>query len=75
MNSTQWLTFGRAKCEACAHSYRDNDPKQDRPGTILRCSLLPCAGRGRCQFAIYAREESFCGMEARHYVRKNEADS
>ena len=72
MKAQDWLAGERDKCQACAHSFRDDDPKQDKPGTILRCGLLPWSGRGKFQFAIYAREESFCGMDARKFQERND---
>jgi len=68
MNAHQWINGERDKCAACVHSFREDDPKQDKPGTIVRCGLL--MGGKRHQFAIYAREESFCGIEARHFEAK-----
>jgi hypothetical protein len=47
--------------ESCRHSFVENDPQQEIPGTILRCGWASIQWP---MFALYAREEDKCGKEA-----------
>lgn len=62
MNYQTWQKE-RLKCEQCKHSRREDDPKQDKPGTIMRCELF-LSGRGMNAYCIDARSDERCGVEA-----------
>jgi hypothetical protein len=50
----------------CKHVLIQDDPDQDKPATILRCSKHGQKGRGKWMFCIDAREEK-CGLEAKDW--------
>ena len=62
----------RTRCEQCSNCLTETDPKQDKPGTVLRCLLTPSKHRGSpYQFCNYARDPGEpCGPDARLFVQK-----
>lgn len=65
MNFEQW-TEARQQCIRCTHCQVHDDPRQDKPGTILRCAAFgPISGRGKLMYCIDARSEADkCGTGA-----------
>lgn len=68
-----WWTTAREQCARCANCLIQDDPKQDKPGTIMRCTALPVRGRGKFLYCIEARDGGKCGHDATLFKAKNEA--
>lgn len=66
MSYSKWETQ-REKCATCKHCLVQNDARQDRQGTIMRCAASPVRGRGRFAYCIDARDGGKCGDEATLY--------
>jgi hypothetical protein len=59
MDFKTW-TIEKHKCLTCQHVAIRDDPQQDKPGTIIMCFYY-------VSYAIDAREEDKCGLEARKW--------
>ena len=68
----QTWRLARIKCEQCTHCLTETDPKQDKPDTILRCSIAPSKRRGsQFQYCNYARDPGEpCGPDALLFKEK-----
>lgn len=65
MDYKTWV-IERGKCLLCRHHIILNDPGQDKPGTIMRCTKHPQRGSKHGMYAIDARTER-CGVEAKDW--------